>query len=409
MNLSSEKIVYDALKAVYFDGGYSSIVLNRLLKSASQESKAYITQVFYGVLGESIQFDYYIDKICDKKPQNAVVVLIKIGLYLLLYSNTPDFAAVNKTVELAKMVGKQGASGFINAVLKKAKSVSLPNIDTVEGLAINYSYPKWAIEKLIKDYDFEFTKNFVGAKLTTNTHIRVNVENISKIDFEKKYPSLPNNATNNGYYVTHNILKALESQEYIVQSLASMFAAEKYTSGIAPKRVLDLCAAPGGKAIYIKQLLSGVEVTACDIHEHRVELIKKYAETVGVKINSIQNDATKLNTDFADMFDLVVCDVPCSGIGVTNKKPEILFNKKPSDIDSLSALQLQILQNAANFVVKGGRLCYSTCTVFRQENDDVINAFLASNKSFALDGEPLKLYPHIDNCDGFFVANLKQV
>ena len=409
MNLIAEKLVYETLKSVYADGAYSTQALNRALKNAAVNDKAYITKLFYGVLDKSIQFDYIIGKTAADKPQNAVAILIKIGLYLLRYTNTPDYAAVNKAVELARQSGKVGVEGFINAILKKSKDIKLPKPDTALGLSVVASYPEWIVKKLIADNGFVFAHDFLLCELPTDTHIRVNQNRISITEFEQKYPFILRNKSKYGYYVTHTQQHKLDKRDYLIQSLSSMFAAQYYIDGISPKRMLDLCAAPGGKSIYIKELLPDTEVMACDIYAHRVELIRKYAEDAGVSVAVVQNDATVLVSDYVEQFDLVVCDVPCSGIGVAGKKPEILWNRKEEDIAELSALQSRILNVAEQYVKPGGRLCYSTCTVFRAENEQVAEMFLKEHKNFQKEKAFLRLFPHTDVCDGFFVAAFTKV
>ena len=181
---------------------------------------------------------------------------------------------------------------------------------------------------------------------------------------------------------------------------------------------MDLCAAPGGKAVYAATLI-GADVTACDIHPHRVELIKSYAKSAGVKINAIQNDATVFKPSFESAFDCVICDVPCSGVGVIKNKPDVMLNRKEEDLRSLAELQYKIISTAARYVKPSGTLCYSTCTVFKEENEDVANRFLSENPDFenlsagcekaqaCTDGY-VRLYPQTHGCDGFFVAKFRR-
>lgn len=175
---------------------------------------------------------------------------------------------------------------------------------------------------------------------------------------------------------------------------------------------------PGGKAVYLAQL--GADVTACDIHPHRVKLIESYAKRMGVKLKAEVSDALKYRSDFSEKFNCVVCDVPCSGIGVMFSKPDVIINRKEGDVGALSALQYSILTTAAAYVADGGQLNYSTCTVFKEENEDIINRFLNENSNFILekaacahvsaDGDGfVRLFPKTHNCDGFFVAKLRRV
>jgi len=408
MKLKIEKDVYEALKAVFIDKKYSTIALNDILSKSPVDSKPAITAIFYGVLENSLEFDWILDKLVEKKPQISIAIIIKIGLYFLRKTDTPSYASVSKTVDLAKAVGKSGASGFINAVLKKSISIKLPEPNNIQNLSIISSFPVWILEKLQSKYDFGFAKAFVLAKPTTNTHIRVNLSHITRDEFEKKYPNIIKNRTKYGYYVCHTAQKAIDNSDYIVQSLASIKAVHNFIKDFIPKKILDLCASPGGKAVYLKQLFPEAEIVACDIHDHRVALIQQYASKVGTKITTLKNDATILNPNFINKFDLVICDVPCSGIGVAHKKPDILLTKKPGDISSLTAIQKSILQTASNYIVPNGRLCYSTCTVFSEENENIIDDFLESNNIFFQPQSSLNLYPHIHGTDGFFATILER-
>ncbi len=410
MSVSADKTVYLLLQKTVNEKAYGSIELNKALNAMADKSEnPYITALFYGVLRKSLQFDYIIGKLCDKSPKNAIRLILKIGLYRLRYMNVPDYAAVSGAVELCKALGKGGASGFVNAVLKKSGSVKLPEITDGFSLSVVASFPEFLTRLLVNDYGFGFAKDFVLAETETETHVRRNGLKISDVDFALKYPFLKEKITDTGYYVTHNDLEKLEKGDYVVQSRASVLATRRYFRS-GDKDVLDLCAAPGGKSAYLYELHGGsAEITACDIHPHRVELISKYARGTGAELKVMRNDATVFNAAFENKFDCVICDVPCSGIGVVNKKPEILLKISPSDSDALEETQRAILSTAARYVKTGGRLCYSTCTVLKRENDGIVENFLKENADFARDGEYMRLFPNTDGCDGFFVATMKKV
>lgn len=408
--MAADKTVYSLLQKTVNEKAYGSTELNKALNAMADKSEnPYITALFYGVLQKSLQFDYIIGKLCDKSPKSSVKLVLKIGLYKLRYMNVPDYAAVNGAVELCKALGKGGASGFVNAVLKKSISVELPEITDTASLAVVASVPEFLAEIIIGDHGFEFAKDLLTANCETNTHIRRNGLKISERDFIEKYPFLAEKSTDTGYYVTHNDMQKLEKGDYIVQSRSSVLAVRRYFRA-GDKDVLDLCAAPGGKSVYLYELHGGnAEITACDIHAHRVELIKKYARSAGAKLNVLQNDAAEFYADFENKFDCVICDVPCSGIGVLSKKPEIALKISPDDSDALEGVQRAILSTAARYVKTGGRLCYSTCTVLKRENDFIVGNFLENNRNFVADGDFLRLFPNTDKCDGFFVAVLKRV
>lgn len=455
LNIERERICFKALSAVLRDGAYSAQALNDALKSASGEDE-FVTRLFYGVLEKNITLEYIIDCLAKKRPKQAVYIILKMGTYMARYMNTPIYAVVDRCVELSKSLGKDGASGFINAVLRKVCDVELPSLKKageVVYLSVTYGLPEWLAEKFVNEYGFEFTESMMSS-CELRTHIRL-AKSVDVQKFKKaieKYSKNEIEETKYGYYVTHNTIGRLISDGilpkngYAVQSLASAAAVHCYADGLGEKSdVLDLCAAPGGKAVYLAELVGG-SVTACDIHEHRVGLIESYARRMGVKLKALMNDACVKRDEWLSKFDCVVCDVPCSGTGDLRSRPDILLWRTPSGVKELSALQSRILRTASLYVKDGGKLCYSTCSLLREENENVVAEFLRHNADFelvncggfALNGAysienaslgrcgdsceakacddigravsecALKLYPHIDRTDGFFVAVMRK-
>ena len=417
--IERQKIVYNLLCSVYKDGAYSGIVLNDELKCLdNSDDKSYVTAMFYGVLEKDVVLSYYVSRLCAKKPKNSVKILLKIGIYLLKFTSTPDYAVIDNVVKLCKIIGKKEVSGFINAVLRKTKEIELPIEEkTAESLSLYCSVPLWIAQNLISDYGYDKAKAILSAKLNTKTHVRPNLSKITAVEFEKRIENYEKSPL--GYYVESGELKKFRDYEYTVMSLASMYAVRYYNSGIKrASNVLDTCSAPGGKAIYLEEI--GLHnVVACDIHKHRVNLIKQYAKRMGSNITVKQNDATVYCGDWLEKFDAVICDVPCSGIGVISSKPDILLNRNREDVVALSDIQLKILQTSANYVKKGGTLFYSTCTVMNKENDEVVEKFLSSRNDFAIekfdcgliksdDNGFVRLLPDDNGCDGFFVVGMRR-
>lgn len=405
---------YRLLVNVFQNGAYGSIELNTVLNEISDvKDRAYVTCLFYGVLEKSVQFDYFISKLTQKKSKMSVIVLLKMGFYQILYMNTPDYAAINNCVELCKKIGKDGVKGFVNAVLRAVKTVDFP--DKKNGISayysVIYSVPEWIIKKLLSDYDEAFVENYYGTVLDKRTHIR---NNSLKIDKESLLKLLKNKEeTSSGIYVDSNELKGIDKSLYTIQSLASQLASRFYAEGEKDGvDMLDLCAAPGGKSVYFFELIKA-NVIACDLHQNRVDLIKGYVKRMGATISAMKNDALIFNKDFEDRFDCVICDVPCSGLGVTSSKPDIFLNRKPSDIADLTKVQYEILDNAAKYVKVGGHLNYSTCTIIKDENEAIIKQFLQEHSNFKLVKSTMtdingyfRLYPHTNKTDGFFAAKL---
>lgn len=419
MNTSERNLIAVRLLLNVYGGAYSSIELNKTLSQLTDErDRAYVSRIFYGVLSKNTQLDYILGRLTERKPKPAAAAVIKMGIYMLRFMDEPDYAVLDTQVELMKRLGKKELSGFVNAVLRRSGDVKLPvfSKNAAFEISVNYSCPEWIVRKLISQYGEAFARGFLSASLPEKTHVRVNEDKISAESF---IALSGGESSPCGVYSDYASLKKLPADYYAVQSLSSALAAEYYSAGLKKgDKALDLCAAPGGKAVYLAQL--GADVTACDIHPHRVKLIESYARRMGVKLKTEVNDASAYRSDFAGKFGCVVCDVPCSGIGVMFSKPDVTINRKESDIDALARLQYSILTAAASYVAEGGQLNYSTCTVFKEENEDIINRFLNENVNFAVekaacahvsagDDGFVRLFPHKHNCDGFFVAKLRRV
>lgn len=419
-SLERNLIAVRLLSKVFSEGAYSAIELNKTLSEIRDEhDRAYITRLFYGVLSKNTQLEYILSRLTDKRPKQVIRTVLKSGFYMLRYMDMPDYAVISTQVALTKKLGKKELSGLVNAVLRASSSVVIPISDTdkVKELSVNCSCPEWIVRRLIADYGEAFTKEYLSAELTDKTHVRLNKKTLSDAEFIKRVPDAIKSPV--GYYLNGGDRKKLKPNEYTVQSLSSMLAVEYYVSGVSKNaEILDLCAAPGGKSVYASYLTGG-KITACDVHSHRVELIKSYAKRMNEPIEAIVNDATKLREDFIGKFDCVICDVPCSGLGVIFSKPDVMLTRKEEDISSLAKLQGEILSTAARYVKLGGYLCYSTCTVLREENENVVNAFLSGRDDFEIvkdetenvragDDGFVRLYPQSHGCDGFFVAKLRR-
>ena len=417
-SLNRNLITLKALSAVYREGAYSGIALNEKLAEVKDKTdRAYITRLFYGVLGKDVQLDYLVGKLTTKRPKPIAVIIIKIGLYQLRYMSQPDYAVIDTLVKLTAKIGKREIGGFINAVLRQSSSVVLPIVDSDKAfeISVNCSCPKWLVEKLIADYGVDFTQAFLSADFSERTHVRINEKVIDSAEFIKKTNGQSSGV---GYYVDYEKLKSIPSHAYAIQGKSSVLACRYYSIGVKTgDKVLDLCSAPGGKAMYMASI--GAIVTACDIHPHRVKLIDSYAKNQRLSVKTMVNDATVLREEFVEKFDCVIVDAPCSGIGTLYSKPDVVFGKTQTDIDNLSALQLKILSTASAYVKAGGMLNYSTCTVLKDENEKVVNEFLKTHPQFEMEiaGDEIikcdndgfvRLYPHTNSSDGFFVAKLRR-
>lgn len=417
---------YKILSKVYQDGTYSNMAF--LGERVSDMS----TRLVYGTLEENVKIDYILSQLIEKKPQKSVLTLLKIGTYALLnLSDVPKFAIVSECVEVAKSNGKGGASGFINAVLKKVADgkYSLPKESDENYLSVTYSKPQWFCDKLEKQYGKEVARNILSAKSTTLEHIRINSRMATESDVEfllKKNKTDFKKSDVGGYIVKANdAVRHMFDKGLVTFQSPSSILAVKALGVTDGAQILDICSAPGGKAVYMSELCPHGKVIACDLYPHRVALIQKYKNRMHTpNVKAVQADACVLNDEWKNTFDFVLCDAPCSCLGTFKKHPDVFLNKDESCISELATTQRQIFENAAKYLKVGGAMVYSTCTLFEEENENVVHDFLEKNVDFVLehisglekiDGGKyldnkgmIQILPH-DEYDGFFIAKIRRV
>jgi len=419
-------ISYEILRKVVIEKSYVSIELNKFIENSKDVNTALITKIVYGVLEKDITLEYFISKFVSKLPEQKILILLKIVAYASKAINSiPPFALVNEIVNIAKKVDRH-QSGFVNAVSKKliSNDIMLPSKkDEIKYLSIKYNFPEWVIKELLKKHDKSFVEDLLAKELTTLTHIRVNQSLISSEEFKERLKALNIEFQDSYYdytmYVNYaKLLKSDLKNYYVVQGLPSIITCEvlEATKG----KVLDVCSAPGGKTMFLAQN-KNLEIYACDIHNHRVELVRKYAKNLNVNnVKCFLQDGTKLNEAWVEKFDFVMCDVPCSNLGVSRKKPDVFLNKSLSDVKTLSGIQYKILENSAKYVKRGGILQYSTCTILDNENKDVVTKFLENHKDFELTPIDVKnlnitnennmytFYPNLTDTEGFFIGRMRR-
>lgn len=417
---------YKILSKVYQDGTYSNMAF--LGERVSDMS----TRLVYGTLEENVKIDYILSQLIEKKPQKSVLTLLKIGTYALLnLTDVPKFAIVSECVEVAKSNGKGGASGFINAVLKKVADgkYSLPKESDENYLSVTYSKPQWFCDKLEKQYGKEVARIILSAKSTTLEHIRINSRMATESDVEfllKKNKTDFKKSDVGGYIVKANdTVRHMFDKGLVTFQSPSSILAVKALGVNDGAQILDICSAPGGKAVYMSELCPHGKVVACDLYPHRVALIQKYKNRMHTpNVKAVQADACVLNEEWKDTFDFVLCDAPCSCLGTFKKHPDVFLNKDERCINELATTQRQILENAAKYLKVGGAMVYSTCTLFEEENENVVHDFLEKNVDFVLehisglekiDGGKyldnkcmIQILPH-DEYDGFFIAKIRRV
>lgn len=409
MNNSSFNDAYEILLKIYRDGAF----VNAEMKSITSKRTA---KLVYGVLDKHFELNYIVDALTEKAVKNSLKPLLLIGIYSVKYLDTPLNVVLNETSDFLKEKGKSGVKGFFSAVLNKVvkEEYEMPTRSDKRYLEVKYNMPSFLVGMFRKDYPDNF-EDIINARESGLTHIRLNNgvnENIILEADRHAERSLT------GYFVSNNREISLLNFEGKItyMSYASTLAAEsvKRALNCEKKSVLDLCAAPGGKSVYLAQ--NGFEVISCDVYPHREELIKAYAKRMNVGLKTLVSDATVFKPEWENAFDAVLADVPCSGMGVIGRRKDIVFNKTYEDIKKLSELQKAILKNAARYVKSGGLLVYSTCTVFKMENDEVVNAFLESDDGFKLSKIPLpfdnngaiQFLPDRNGMEGFYLCHMRK-
>ncbi len=416
----SRKIVLDALLRVEEEGAYSNLTLNSLFKKEKigKAEKAFATALFYGVLDRKITLDFYINKLSKikvKKLEPITRQALRIGIYQLYFmEKVPVSAAVNESVELVKNSVERKNSGFVNAVLRAAanEKIPLPTGSDLFSLSVRYSCPVFILSELINDYGPEKTEEIIKAYLLpSKVRLRVNIlKTTAKQLFDSFSEAgilLEKTEDVNCFTATEGIdfsnNKFFSDGLFYVQDKSSADCALSLNAK-AGERVLDVCAAPGGKSFTVAMNMKNQgEIISCDLYENRVSLIESSAKRLSIScIKPTVNDATVFNTSFGS-FDAVLCDVPCSGFGVIRRKPEIKY-KPINNFDELEEIQYKILTTSSLYVKNGGRLLYSTCTLRKAENEEIIKKFLNENDGFKCE------YMHTDfpceENDGFFRAML---
>lgn len=415
-NLSkSREAALKALVACEKDGAYLNVALRSILAEAGMDTRdnALATTIAFGVVKNSLYLDNIIKNLSSVKLKKLSVWIhniLRIGVFCNRFlDRIPVSATVNECVRLARRYGHRASAGYVNAVLR-ASALSedfLPtDKESAEYIGIRYSIPLWLVEMWQNQGCGE--SFFAAMNEEPPVTVRLNTlkenslpEEFQKIDF------LPHgyNYTGGGSVENTALFKegVITVQDGASQKAISSFRIEK------GMKILDLCSAPGGKTAYMGQLLENSgEIVSCDIHEHKLSLIKNNLERLGVtNARVVLNDATVFNKEFENEFDRVLADVPCSGLGVLRRKPDIKWTKTESDTKELAEIQRKIFENAALYVKKGGMLMYSTCTVNRIENEDRVEEFLSPHPDFIL-LEERQLLPDKDDTDGFFYAVLER-
>ena len=424
-------------------GGWSDGALKKQLAAGGLEGReaALATQLCFGVVQNEMLLDFYISKFSNiplRRMESKVVQALRLGLYQMLFlSKIPQSAAVNCSVELTRThCNNPRAPGMVNAILRSLQRnlnqlPTIPQNDLAEYFSILYSHPVWLVEALLPLLGSEGTAEFLQANNSqppmtamVNT-TKATAQEATDLLAEQGVEVTPHPWLENCLILnkTGNLerLDAYGQGLFYVQDPASRLMA--LASGAAPgMRVLDMCAAPGGKSFAAAiQMDNQGEVISCDLHPHKKKLIQAGADRLGLSIiKPMTADGKVRREEWVSAFDLVLVDAPCSGLGVIRKKPDIRY-KDPKPLEDLPQVQQAILENAAGYVKAGGVLMYSTCTILPRENGEVVSAFLEKHPEFVreafelpgaagrVEAGEITLWPQVHQTDGFFICKLRKV
>ena len=395
--------------------------------------RAFFTALVYGVIEKQITLDYVLSKFVSKpldKIEPKIVQILRLGAYQILFlDRIPDSAACNESVELAKQYTHKGTSGFVNGVLRNIarnkSSIEYPPKNTAEYYSVKYSCPVWLCKMWRDMYGDEICeRSLEGVNRNPRMTLRTNTLKISRDGLIEALRSLgisceptalsPYGITLSEFIPTADITPIADGLCFVQDESSQLCA---YAAGAkAGDTVIDTCSCPGGKSFGMAMdMVNEGKIYSFDLHESKLSLVDGGAKRLGIDIikTGVQNGSVR-REDLDGTADAVLCDVPCSGLGVIAKKPD-LRHKSPEDIEKLPPIQYSILDNASNYVKSGGTLVYSTCTVNVKENEEVAEKFLASHPDFSPCsdrmpfGKPMiTLFPGEHGTDGFFIAKFRK-
>lgn len=399
-----------ALKTLYRidkEKAFSNIVLNEIIKqnrkNLEERDIGLLSEIVYGTTTWRLTLDEIISKYSNlklKKISTWILNILRMGVYQIIFlDKIPKSAAVNESVELAKRYGHKSSSNFVNAILRKIDKKDYEELfniqNDIERISKTYSIPKWILNKLSEELDIQEIEEISKvSNLRPNISIRINNLKTTKEDLIKKLEK-KSIKVKEGLLEDFLILENVKNIERILEFQQGEFTIQDETAGLVsiilnPEKqdiILDACSSPGGKTTYLAEMMRNRgKIYAWDIYEHRTKLVEKTAKRLGItNIETKVNDATTYNEKYKEKFDEILLDVPCLGIGVLKRKPDIKWQKEEKDIQEIVKTQKQILQTCSQYLKKGGKLVYSTCSILKEENENIIEEFLKKNKDFEIE------------------------
>lgn len=421
--MSLRRRALNALTAVTEDGAYANLALKEASNGLSPEDARFLYALVYGVLDRLIPIDYELQAVTNPHKNRYVRNILRMGAAELRFMHTPAHAAVSESVALCKEIGKSSLSGYVNGVLRAIErdknGVPLPK-EPVKRLSVRYSFPEWIVSAWIDAYGEAFTEELLAAPpvgLTVRAQYPESTEQLIKeLPCAYQRGKLDENALLPARGFDLLSFPAFTEGRMAVQGEGAMLIC-RALGDVRGKKVLDACAAPGGKSAYLASLTeNNVDLTCFELHEHRAALMEKTFERLHVAAEIKVCDAAEHDAAYDEFFDAVLVDAPCSGLGMLMEKPDLRYAKTDEDVIALSVVQARILDTAAAYVRPGGTLVYATCTISKRENEAQIERFLSGHAKFSLEKVPvavandgmLNLFPNVHGTDGYFICRMKK-
>lgn len=434
MKNNPRELAVEALTRVFQNKAYSNIEINNILKKSemSDADKRLMTNIVYGVIQNKYVLEYQLEPyLKDKKLDLWLDLLLQTAIYQLCYlDKIPAHAVLNESTEIAKQKANRGAGNLVNAVLRNFQrhgTREMPGSDSVYDMSRLYSIPRWLVQLFVDQQGLAKTKEILKSiNHPSHVSIRVNtnkttVKDLQELLNQQGFDVKPSKISSVGLICeSGNLVNTQEFREglYTIQDESSMLVAPALD--VQPdSRVLDACAAPGGKTTHIASYIKDGSITALDIHKHKTKLIRENSQRMGYDdiIGTGAIDARKAKDILNTTFDRILVDAPCSGLGLLRRKPELRYFRQEEDLMNLQRVQLEILNSMVDLLEVNGKLVFSTCTFDDEENEMVVKKFLAAHKNFelepvkhekALEGSikdgMLKVLPSDYFTDGFFIA-----
>ena len=428
--MNTREIALDALIDITKKKLFSNIVLEKSFKTYDMDSRdrGFVTRLVEGTIERLIYLDYVINGVSKTATvdMNPVVLnILRMSAYQIIYMDkVPDSAACNEAVELAKSYGFRSLSGFVNGVLRsicRMDEVRLPNRkkNPAGYISTKYSFPKWMVKKLLKTYDKDTLEQIFAAMLSEKPLcIKVNTLKVTSDEFkhlllQSGYEARVNPMAADSFLIDspEGLIgsELFEKGYFYIQDTSSILGVS--SAGIGPgMRVLDVCSAPGGKSICASLMMKGEgEIVSRDLSAAKVDKIKENIDRLGItNINAQVQDASRLVREDIGAYDVVIADLPCSGLGVMGRKTDIKYHVSQETVEELAGLQRKILETVSQYVKPGGTLIYSTCTITQEENWD--NArWIAQNLPFKMEDERQLLPGDEIYYDGFFISRFTRL